>query len=100
MMIRHLEETGLNLVVELGSNEMSPRQILDLKVGDVIPLRTDATAELPVRVEGLARFRGLFGSSRGSQAVQITEVVENRNKEFLKKRSDEEGASGTLDELS
>ncbi len=100
MMIRHLEETGLNLVVELGSNEMSPRQILDLKVGDVIPLRTDATAELPVLVEGVARFRGLFGSSRGSQAVQITEVVENRNKEFLKKRSDEEGASGTLDELS
>jgi flagellar motor switch protein FliM len=90
MMVRHLEETELNLSVELGKTHMTMRQLLDLKIGDVIPLQTDASAEIGVAVENVTRFRGLFGASRGSQAVQVTEIVENPNKEFLKKRSEEE----------
>jgi flagellar motor switch protein FliM len=99
MMIRHLEETELNVNVELGHNEISLRQILGLKQGDVIPLQTDATAELDAEVEGVIRFKGLFGASRGSRALQITQVVENKNKEFLKKRPEEESA-GRVDDLS
>ncbi|MBS1982976.1 MAG: flagellar motor switch protein FliM [Bdellovibrionales bacterium] len=102
MMIRHFEETELSVTVELGHNEISLRQILGLKVGDVIPLQTDATAEIPVEVEGVVRFRGLFGASRGSRAVQLTEVVENKNKEFLKKRPEEENnaAATRIDDLA
>jgi flagellar motor switch protein FliM len=100
MMIRHLEDTVMNTAVELGSTEVTLRQILGLKVGDVIPLRTDATAEIPVQVEGVVRFKGLFGASRGSRAVQVTEVVQNRNKEFLKKRPEDEQAQGHVDDLS
>lgn len=100
MMIRHLEETELNTTVELGNTEISLRQILALKVGDVVPLRTDATAEIPVQMEGVTRFKGLFGASRGSRAVQITEIVENRNKEFLKKRNDEDSFVGGVDDLT
>ncbi len=100
MIIRHMEETELDTSVELGKTEISLRQILSLKVGDVVPLRTDASAEIPVQVEGVTRFRGLFGASRGSRAVQLTEVVENKNKEFLKKRSDDESSRGTVDDLS
>jgi flagellar motor switch protein FliM len=100
MMIRHLEETHLNLEVELGTTTISPRQMLELKVGDVIPLRTDATAELEVEVEEVTRFRGLYGSSRGSRAIQVTQVVENKNKEFLKKRPEDENQVGRVDELS
>jgi flagellar motor switch protein FliM len=100
MMIRHLEETHLNLAVELGTTTISPRQLLDLKIGDVVPLRTDATAELGVEVEQVTRFRGLYGSSRGSRAIQVTQVVENKNKEFLKKRPEDENSSGRVDELS
>jgi flagellar motor switch protein FliM len=99
-MIRHLEDTGLNVDIELGHTNITPRQLLELKVGDVIPLNTDATAELDVHVEGVTRFRGLYGSSRGSRAIQVTQVVENRNKEFLKKRPEQEPAPGVVDELS
>ncbi|NCN28584.1 flagellar motor switch protein FliM [bacterium] len=95
MMVRHLEETELNVEVELGQTEISLRQILNLKKGDVIPLRTDSSAEIPVRIESVDRFKGLFGASRGSRAVQITEIVENKNKEFLKNRHDEVGSEET-----
>lgn len=101
MMVRHLEETDLRVQVELGHNEISLRQILALKVGDVIPLQTDATAEIVADVEEVPRFKGLFGSSRGSRAIQITQVVENKNKEFLKKRPEEEkNGQGRIDELT
>lgn len=96
MMIRHLEETELNVQVELGTTAVTLRQLLELKKGDVIPLRTDATAEIPAMVEGVVRFRGLFGASRGSRAIQVTQVVENRNKEFLKRRSDDELPTGNV----
>jgi len=99
MLIRHLEETNLNVGVELGHTEITMRQLLDLKEGDVIPLHSDATAELEVLVEGVARFRGLYGASRGSRAIQLTEIVENRNKEFLKRRGENEEEKGP-DELS
>ncbi|MEO5666604.1 MAG: flagellar motor switch protein FliM [Bdellovibrionota bacterium] len=96
MMIRHLEETELNVQIELGTTEVTLRQLLELKKGDVIPLRTDATAEIPAMVEGVTRFRGLFGASRGSRAIQVTQVVENRNKEFLKRRNDDELPNGNV----
>lgn len=102
MMVRHLEESELHIDVELGRTEITMRQILGLKVGDVIPLQTDSSAEIPIRVEGVERFKGLFGASRGSRAVQITQIVENRNKEFLKNRHDDEpqAESADVDEIS
>ncbi len=96
MMIRHLEETELNVHVELGTTAVTLRQLLEMKKGDVIPLRTDATAEIPAQVEGVLRFRGLFGASRGSRAIQVTQVVQNRNKEFLKRRTNDELPAGTV----
>jgi flagellar motor switch protein FliM len=100
MMVRHLEETGLNVNVELGHSNITMRQLLELKAGDTIPLSTDATAELEVQVEGVTRFRGLYGSSRGSRAIQVTEVVKNRNREFLKRRSDSTNVASGPDDLS
>lgn len=101
MMIRHLEETELNISVELGSTQITLRQLLNLNIGDVVPLCTDASAEIPVLVEGVIRFRGLFGASRGSRAVQVTQIVENRNKEFLKRREDDDSPKGqVVDDLT
>jgi flagellar motor switch protein FliM len=99
MMIRHLEETELNVAVELGTTEISLRQILNLKEGDVVPLRTDAGAEIAVEVEDVVRFKGLFGASRGSRAIQVTQIVENKNKEFLKKKDEQENRDRDFDEF-
>jgi flagellar motor switch protein FliM len=99
IMVRHLEETPLNVHCELGKTEITLRQVLNMKIGDVIPLRTESTAELSVDVEGVQRFAGLFGVSRGSRAIQVTKVVANKNREFLKKKNSDD-ANGGVDELS
>jgi len=88
-MIRHIEDTLVNIQVNLGVTELTVSDVLAMKVGDVIPLNQDASGELNIQVEEEVKYRGLYGQSRGAAAIQITEVVENRNLEFIKEKSDE-----------
>lgn len=83
-LIRHIEETFVNMQVNLGETEFTLADLLSMKVGDVIPLNQDASGEMNVIVEGETKYRGLFGSSRGAMAIQVTEIVENKNLQFVK----------------
>jgi flagellar motor switch protein FliM len=60
-----------------------------MKVGDVIPLNQDASGEIDVTIESTVKYRGLYGASRGQRAIQITQVVENKNLEFIKETKDD-----------
>ena len=89
-MIRHIEDTFGNAIVKLGETSVTVGDVLSMKVGDILPLNQDASGELDVEVEGVVKFRGLFGTSRGARAVQITQIVENRNLEFIKEPKDDD----------
>ncbi|MFN3740632.1 MAG: FliM/FliN family flagellar motor switch protein [Thermodesulfovibrionales bacterium] len=65
-------DSELEVVAELARLEFTFGEILNLKPGDVINLGVGVNDELPVRIEGVKKFRGVTGSSRGSQAVRIT----------------------------
>ena len=71
-----LLETNLDLKVNLGETEIQLKDIMKLKVGDVIPLTQDATGELNVYVENVPRFKGYYGNHHGTVAVQVTRTIE------------------------
>lgn len=71
-----LLETDLNLKVNLGETEIKLRDLMNLKVGDVIPLDQDSTGEFNVQVEGVSKFKGYYGIHHGTVAVQITRPIE------------------------
>lgn len=73
----HLSGATAEVVVKLGAAEISVGDLVNLNVGDVIPLSQDADGELTVTVEGVDKFRCLFGVSRGNRAVQVTRVLRN-----------------------
>ncbi len=74
--IRHqLLETNIEVLVELGRTEISLRELMNLKVGDVIPLEQDATGELDVQVEEARKYKAFYGVSHGNVAVQITKNI-------------------------
>jgi flagellar motor switch protein FliM len=50
--------------------------LVNLNVGDIIPLNQDSDGELDVLVEGVPKMKSVFGVSRGNRAVQVTHVVE------------------------
>ena len=72
----HLRTTEVAVGVNLGKTQITVGDLVNLSVGDIIPLSQDADGELDIRVEGVPKFKCFFGVSRGNRAVQITKVIE------------------------
>ncbi|MCB0365520.1 MAG: flagellar motor switch protein FliM [Bdellovibrionaceae bacterium] len=64
--------TRVELKVNLGQSSITLEELMELKVGDVIPLDQDATGELDVQVEQVKKFKGYYGIHHGTVAVQVT----------------------------
>lgn len=69
-----LMKSKVDLVVELGSTEISGSEVVQLKKGDVIPLDQYAADPLNIYVEGIMKFKGSAGVSRGNQAIKVAGV--------------------------
>jgi flagellar motor switch protein FliM len=70
-----LKNSFVNIVVEIGKAELTVGELMDLKVGNVITLGKSISDELDVKVEGILKFKGTPGLSRGNQAVKITKLL-------------------------
>jgi len=68
-------QTWSNVLVRLGDADLSVEDLVNLQVGDIIQLDTDATMPLEIMIEGIPKFRGLPGLLRGNRAVKITEAM-------------------------
>lgn len=67
-----LLETDMEIKVNLGETEIKLKDMMNLKVGDVLPLDQDASGEFDVTVEGVKKFKGYYGIHHGTVAVQVT----------------------------
>jgi flagellar motor switch protein FliM len=76
-MEEHLHNVEANVLVNLGAASITVGDLVNLNVGDIIPLKQDADGELDLLVEGVPKFKCFFGVSRGNKAIQITSVLEN-----------------------
>jgi len=74
-MSEHLQNVESEVVVNLGETTITVGDLVNLNIGDIIPLTQDADGELNLQLEGVGKFRCLFGVSRGNRAVQITRPV-------------------------
>ena len=75
-MEEHLRGAVANIAVHLGQANITVSDLVNLNIGDVIPLNQDCDAELDVLVEGVSKFKCFFGVSRGQRAVQVTRVLD------------------------
>lgn len=71
-----LLETDLEIKVNLGESEIKLKDLMNLKVGDVIPLDQDASGEFDIQVENVKKFKGYYGIHHGTVAVQVTRPVQ------------------------
>lgn len=67
-----LADTELEVTAELGRRALSVREVLALRVGDVVALGTGRDGPVVVRVEGQPRFLGAPGVSGTQHAVRLT----------------------------
>lgn len=71
-----LRETQVDVSVELAKIRMTFQDIMNFEEGNVINLGKSINDELVVNVEGVPKFWGIPGISRGNQAVKITRLYE------------------------
>lgn len=77
-MRREIQNVPVDVQVELGRTELKGRDLLNLSVGDIIPLSKFYADDMEICVGGLVKFRGQPGTYHGNNAVQITSIVERR----------------------
>jgi flagellar motor switch protein FliM len=73
-----LMASRVELVAELGKAEISMKDVLGLKKGDVVLLDRFRTDCLDILVEGILKFHGHPGVFRGNNAVQVSDTLSGR----------------------
>ncbi len=69
--LERLQGAEVEVKVELGRSRVMVQDLLRWKQGDVITLNQDVSDPLTVEVEGIPKFIGRPGISRGNRAIQI-----------------------------
>ena len=71
-----LMETPVDLSVTFGTTQITGRQLLDMKVGDILMLDQDEDDMLSGRIHGILKFFGLPGFVKGNKAFKIVKEQE------------------------
>ncbi|MDL2275790.1 flagellar motor switch protein FliM [Desulfosarcina sp. OttesenSCG-928-G10] len=74
-MIKLIGQADVNIVAELGSTVRTVKDVLNIEVGDVIPLNTGPQNPVILNIERVPKFLGMPGVVKGNKAVQLTEVI-------------------------
>jgi flagellar motor switch protein FliM len=76
---RHIEqkirELAINVRCTLGMTRITGRELLEIKVDDVIPLAQGVNDSITVSVEKIPKFKGFPGTRNNKQAIRISERV-------------------------
>ncbi|MCP5279581.1 MAG: flagellar motor switch protein FliM [Thiobacillus sp.] len=73
-MTLQVQDAEVELVANLGYTAVSLRQIMDLKLGDVISL--DVPEAVVAQVDGIPLFRCHYGQKNGQLALKVSKVLE------------------------
>ncbi|WP_300160003.1 flagellar motor switch protein FliM [Solidesulfovibrio sp.] len=71
-----LMETPVELLVRFGRSQITGRQLLSLKPGDIIMLDNDVDDLLDAEIQGVRKFRGIPGLVKSNKAFQIVKEEE------------------------
>ena len=76
-MKQQVQDAEVELVANLGHTSVTLRQIVDLKVGDVISL--DLPDAVVARVDGVPLFRCQYGQKGGQLALKVAKVLQGQD---------------------
>ncbi len=65
----------VDVLAEMGHTQLTCRELINLRKGDVIRLDKYTTDSFDIYVEGVAKYKGYPGNYKGNHAVQIAEFI-------------------------
>ena len=73
-----INSVPVDLNVHLGKTQLTANELINLSVGDVIPLNKFIEDDLELLVEGVKKFSGLPGTYHSNNAIQISKLEDRR----------------------
>jgi flagellar motor switch protein FliM len=67
-------DSHIEIVAEVGRVELTFGELMNLDIGSIINLGKPISDEFTIKVEGIPKFRGMPGYSRGNQAIKVTKI--------------------------
>ncbi len=71
-----VKEAPVSISVKLGEAQLSVEEFMNFSEGDVIALNQTTSQPLTATVEGVPKFLGFAGTSKGMQSFQVHEVLD------------------------
>ncbi len=84
---RRVKNTWVPLSANIGKAELSMREIINLKPGDIVKLETNASEDILISVENKPMFYGKVGRKGKRKAVKVTSIVKKSDESYEKKFS-------------
>lgn len=72
----NLQGSLLGMVVQLAETRISTKELVGLRVGDIITTEKDIRSPLVVELEGVAKFSARPGALKGHKAIRIEDRIE------------------------
>ncbi len=77
---KNIRAATVEMVVRLADTTIKTKDLLGLRVGDIITTEKDIRSPLTVDVEGVAKYRARGGSYKGRKAICIEETADAKKK--------------------
>ncbi|MFH0924496.1 MAG: flagellar motor switch protein FliM [bacterium] len=84
---RLLSKSVINLIAELGTSKLKIRDLLKLKVGDIVVLNSKVESDLIIRVSNQPKLKGRLGAIDNKKAMLITDRIVDEDDELEKKEN-------------
>jgi flagellar motor switch protein FliM len=72
----NLDTMPITIMAQSCVIDLSIQQLIDLKVGDVIPIDQEPDGSVKILVEGIPKFSGFQGSENHKKSVKITDIYQ------------------------
>ena len=74
---RNLEDVPVPVTAGWNDLQLTARDVVNLKPGDVLPLDPEALQRVQICLAGVPKFEGRLGATNGKRAIAVTSVLRN-----------------------
>jgi flagellar motor switch protein FliM len=78
MISSNLHGSQVEVVIQLAETRLTARELIGLRVGDVITTEKDIRSPVDVLVEGAPKFRARAGAFKGHKAIEVLGPIEKK----------------------
>jgi flagellar motor switch protein FliM len=77
---KRVKKASLELQAELGQTDLTVKDLLYLKNGDVVRLNKQADEKMDIRIGNNIKYQGVAGTKKKQRAIKITDVVDEEER--------------------